>query len=32
VDENLIWHTARHDLSALRIVAAAALERLRATL
>ncbi|MBK5293901.1 MAG: DUF86 domain-containing protein [Acidobacteriia bacterium] len=30
VDENLIWHTVRHDLAALR-AAAIALERVRAT-
>jgi uncharacterized protein with HEPN domain len=29
VDEKLIWHTVRHDLSALRDAAAAELERLR---
>jgi hypothetical protein len=30
VDEKLIWHTVRHDLGALRAVAAAELEHLRA--
>jgi uncharacterized protein with HEPN domain len=29
VDEKLIWHTVRHDLSALRAVAASELEHLR---
>jgi uncharacterized protein with HEPN domain len=28
VDENLIWHTVQHDLSVLRGIAAAELERL----
>ena len=31
VDENLIWHTVRHDLDELRTVAAVELERLRST-
>lgn len=31
VDEKLIWHTVRHDLSALCAVAAAELEHLRTT-
>jgi uncharacterized protein with HEPN domain len=31
VDENLIWHTVRHDLDKLRTVAAVELERLRST-
>lgn len=31
VDENLIWHTVRHDLAALRSVAAIGLERLSGT-
>ncbi len=31
VDEKLIWHTVRHDLSALRAAAAAELKRLRIT-
>ncbi|MGO9257311.1 MAG: HepT-like ribonuclease domain-containing protein [Bryobacteraceae bacterium] len=31
VDEKLIWHTVRRDLSALRAVAAADLEHLRPT-
>jgi hypothetical protein len=31
VDENLIWHTVRHDLAALRGVAVIELERIHAT-
>ena len=31
VDENLIWHTVRHDLAELRTTAAVELERLRST-
>ena len=31
VDEAMIWHTVRHDLAALRSVAAVELDRLRST-